>query len=160
MNNMPDKPITYLTREGATKLADELEDLKGPQREAIARRLREAIQMGDLSENADYHKAKEDQAFLEGRIQELEFLFNNAIVVDTTNGPKDVVSIGARVTVQEEGFDPETYHMVGAKEADSRAGKISHESPIGMALMDHRAGDVIDVETPGGKVRMKILKIE
>jgi transcription elongation factor GreA len=157
---MPDKPTTYLTREGATRLAAELKDLKGPQREAIAKRLREAIQMGDLSENADYHKAKEDQAFLEGRIQELEFLFHNAIVVEATNGPKEIVSIGVHVTVQEDGFDPETYHMVGAKEADPRAGKISHESPIGMALMDHHAGDVIDIETPGGKVRMKILKIE
>ena len=157
---MPDKPSTYLTAEGAAKLATELKDLKGPQREAIARRLRDAIQMGDLSENADYHKAKEDQAFLEGRIQELEFLFNNAIVVEQTNEPKDIVSVGTHVTVQEEGFDPETYHMVGAKEADPRAGKISHESPIGMALMDHRVGEVIDVETPGGKIRLKILKID
>ena len=157
---MPDKPSTYLTAEGAAKLATELKDLKGSQREAIARRLRDAIQMGDLSENADYHKAKEDQAFLEGRIQELEFLFNNAIVVEQTNEPKDIVSVGTHVTVQEEGFDPETYHMVGAKEADPRAGKISHESPIGMALMDHRVGDVIDVETPGGKIRLKILKID
>jgi transcription elongation factor GreA len=157
---MPDKPSTYLTAEGAAKLAAELKDLKGPQREAIARRLRDAIQMGDLSENADYHKAKEDQAFLEGRIQELEFLFQNAIVVEQTNGPKDIVSVGTQVTVQEEGLAPETYHMVGAKEANPRAGKISHESPIGVALLDHRVGDVIDVETPGGKIRMKILKIE
>jgi len=157
---MPDKPSTYLTAEGAAKLAAELKDLKGSQRDAIARRLRDAIQMGDLSENADYHKAKEDQAFLEGRIQELEFLFNNAIVVEQTNEPKDIVSVGTHVTVQEEGFDPETYHMVGAKEADPRAGKISHESPIGMALMDHRVGEVIDVETPGGKIRLKILKID
>ena len=157
---MPDKPSTYLTAEGAAKLAAELKDLKGSAREAIARRLRDAIQMGDLSENADYHKAKEDQAFLEGRIQELEFLFRNAIVVEQTNGPRDIISIGTHVTVQEEGFDPETYHMVGAKEADPRAGKISHESPIGMALMDHRVGDMIDVETPGGKIRLKILKID
>jgi len=157
---MPDKPSTYLTAEGAAKLAAELKDLKGPQREAIAKRLRDAIQMGDLSENADYHKAKEDQAFLEGRIQELEFLFHNAIVVEQTNGPKDIVSVGTHVTVQEEGFDPETYHMVGAKEANPRTGKISHESPIGMALMDRRVGEVIDIKTPGGKIRLKILKIE
>ena len=157
---MPDKPSTYLTAEGAAKLAAELKDLKGPRREAIAKRLRDAIQMGDLSENADYHKAKEDQAFLEGRIQELEFLFHNAIVVEQTNGPKDIVSVGTHVTVQEEGFDPETYHMVGAKEANPRTGKISHESPIGMALMDRRVGEVIDIETPGGKIRLKILKIE
>ena len=157
---MPDKPSTYLTAEGAARLAAELKELKGPQREAIAKRLRDAIQMGDLSENADYHKAKEDQAFLEGRIQELEFLFHNAIVVEPKNGPKDFVSVGTHVTIQEEGFDPETYHMVGAKEANPRVGKISHESPIGMALMDHRIGDLIDIETPGGKIRLKILKIE
>ena len=160
MNNIPDKPSTYLTAEGAAKLAAELKDLIGPQREAIAKRLRDAIQMGDLSENADYHKAKEDQAFLEGRIQELEYLFNNATVVKQTNEPKDIVSVGTHVTVQEEGLDVEIFHMVGVKEADPRAGKISHESPIGLALMDHRVGDVIDIQTPGGKIRLKILKIE
>jgi transcription elongation factor GreA len=153
------QPI-YLTAEGAAKLAAELKDLKGPQRQAIARRLREAIQMGDLSENADYHKAKEDQGFLEGRIQELEFMFRNAIIVEESSGPKDIVSVGVYVTVQEEGFDPETYHMVGAKEAAPRAGKISNESPIGLALMDHHVGDIVDVTTPGGKIRLTILKIE
>lgn len=157
---MPEKPTMYLTTEGAAKLAAELKDLKGPQREAIARRLREAIQMGDLSENADYHKTKEDQGFLEGRIQELEILFRNAIIVEQTSLPKQVVAVGVHVTVQEDGFDPEIYYVVGAKEADPRAGKISHESPIGMALMDHHVGDVIEVETPGGKIKLKILKIE
>jgi transcription elongation factor GreA len=157
---MPDKQPTYLTAEGAAKLEAELKELKGPQREAISRRLRDAIQMGDLSENADYHKAKEDQGFLEGRIQELEFTFRNAIIVEQTNGPKNLVAVDVHVTVQEDGSAPETYHMVGAKEADPRRGKISHESPIGLALMDHHVGDTIEVETPGGKIRLKILKIE
>lgn len=157
---MTEKQIIYLTAEGAAKLEAELEDLKGPQRQAIARRLRDAIQMGDLSENADYHKAKEDQGFLEGRIQELDFMFRNAVIVEQTNGPKNVVSVDTHVTVQEENFDPETYHMVGAKEADPRHGKISHESPIGLALMDHHVGDSVEVETPGGKLKLKILKIE
>jgi transcription elongation factor GreA len=157
---MPEKQPTYLTAEGAAKLEAELKDLKGPQRDAISRRLRDAIQMGDLSENADYHKAKEDQGFLEGRIQELEFMFRTAIIVEQTSGPKSSVSVGVHVTVQEDGSDPETYHMVGPKEADPRLGKISHESPIGLALMDHRVGDVITVETPGGKIKLKILKIE
>src|SRR5512136_3374934 len=93
----------YLTTEGEAKIRTELESLCGPQREALAKRLRDAIQMGDLSENADYHKAKEDQAFLEGRIQELEFIQRNAVVVETSTGPKDEVAIGARVTVQEQG---------------------------------------------------------
>jgi transcription elongation factor GreA len=151
---------TYITAKGAARLEKELENLKGPQRLALSKRLRDAIQMGDLSENADYHKAKEDQGFLEGRIQELEFILRNAIIVEKKAGPKDVVAVGVRVTVQEEGFDPETYYMVGAKEADPRAGKISHESPIGRALMDHRVGEIILAETPGGKTKLKILKIE
>jgi len=157
---MPDIQPIYLTAEGAAKLEAELKDLKGPQRKVISRRLREAIQMGDLSENADYHKAKEDQGFLEGRIQELDFVFRNAIIVQQTSGPKDIVSVGVYVTVQEDGFEPETYHMVGAKEADPRAGKISYESPIGLALMDHYVGDVVEVITPGGRIKLKILKIE
>ena len=157
---MPDKQITYLTAEGAAKIERELEDLKGPQREALSRRLRDAIQMGDLSENADYHKAKEDQAFLEGRILELDYSLRNAIVVMDTGGPKNVVEVGVHVTIQEDNFDAETYYMVGAKEADPRSGKISHESPIGRALMDHHVGDLVEVETPGGKLKLKILKIE
>ncbi len=157
---MPKIQPTYLTADGAAKLKAELEELKGPQREALARRLRDAIQMGDLSENADYHKAKEDQGFLEGRIQELEYVLRNATIVEATNAPKDVVAVGVRVTVQEEGFDPEVFQMVGAQEADPRAGKISHESPIGLALMDHRAGETVEAETPGGKIKIKILKIE
>jgi transcription elongation factor GreA len=153
---MPD-PI-YLTAEGAAKLRAELEHLRGPERQAIAKRLRDAIQMGDLSENADYHKAKEDQGFLEGRIQELEYTLSNAIIAED-EGPRDVVRVGITVMVQEEGFDPDTYQMVGSKEADPRSGKISHESPIGQALMDHRVGDVVEAETPAGKIRLKILEI-
>ncbi|MBE3119481.1 MAG: GreA/GreB family elongation factor, partial [Candidatus Atribacteria bacterium] len=107
-----------------------------------------------------YHKAKEDQGFLEGRIQELEFALRNAIIVEVTSTPKNVVAVGVRVTVQEDGFDPEVFHMVGAQEADPRAGKISHESPIGRALMDHRVGEMVEAETPGGNIRLKILKIE
>jgi transcription elongation factor GreA len=157
---MSENNTVYLTAEGAAKLQAELEDLKGPQRDSISKRLRDAIQMGDLSENADYQKAKEDQGFLEGRIQELEFMFRNAVIVEKTDGPKNVVAVGVSVTVKEDGFDQETYSMVGAKEADPRQGKISNESPIGLALMDHKVGDVVEAETPGGKIRLKILKIE
>ena len=153
-------PPVYLTAEGATKLKAELDELTGPQRNALARRLRDAIQMGDLSENADYHKAKEDQGFLEGRIQELEFTLRNAIIVETNSSPKDLVAVGVRVTVQEDDFEPEVFQMVGVQEADPRTGKISHESPIGSALMDHRVGDTVEAETPGGKIKLKILKIE
>ena len=148
----------YLTPEGAAKLQAELAQLTGPRREELSQRLRAAIQMGDLSENADYHKAKEDQAFLEGRIQEIEAVLRNAIIVEKTYS--DVVTVGSIVTVQEENFSPETYHIVGAKEADSRNSKISNESPIGRALMEHKVGDVVEAETPSGKIRFKILQIE
>ncbi|HLF73772.1 MAG TPA: transcription elongation factor GreA [Anaerolineales bacterium] len=150
---------TYLTPEGETRLRAELAELTGPRREQLAQRLRAAIQMGDLSENADYHKAKEDQAFLEGRIQEIESILRSAVIIEKTTN-SDVVTIGSHITVQEQGFDPETYHLVGAKEADPRNGKISNESPIGRALMDHKVGDVVEAETPGGKIKFKILKIE
>jgi transcription elongation factor GreA len=154
---MPE-PI-YLTPEGETNLKKELADLKGPQRQALAKRLRDAIQMGDLSENADYHKAKEDQAFLEGRIQELDYVLSKAIIKQD-DGLRDEVALGRKVTVREEDFEPEVYFMVGAKEADSRNGKISYESPFGRALMGHKVGDEVEAETPGGKIRLKILKIE
>lgn len=151
---------TYLTAEGAARLKEELIDLKGPQREALAKRLRDAIQMGDLSENADYHKAKEDQAFLEGRIQELEYILGNATIVEESKTKQDVIFVGVKVTVQEDDFEPEVFHIVGAQEADPRNGKISNESPYGKALMDHKVGDVVEAETPGGKVRLKVLKVE
>jgi transcription elongation factor GreA len=154
---MAQQPI-YLTREGEKKLKAELVELTGPRREELSKRLRSAIQMGDLSENADYHKAKEDQAFLEGRIQEIEAVLRTAVIVDKTES--DVVTVGSYVTVQEENFPPETYSLVGAKEADPRNGKISNESPIGSALMDHKVGDVVVAETPGGQIKFKILKIE
>jgi transcription elongation factor GreA len=149
----------YLTREGMAKLQVELEGLKGPRRRDLALRLRSAIQMGDLSENADYHKAKEDQAFLEGRIQEIEHLLRNAVIIEKSPSA-DVVGIGNHVTIQEGDSAAETYHLVGAKEADPRNGRISNESPIGRALADHRVGDVVEVETPSGNLKFRIIQIE
>jgi len=150
----------YLTAEGAAKLKVELAELTGPAREEMAKRLRSAIEQGDLSENADYHKAKEDQAFLEGRIQELEYLIENAIVIDENHGENDVVKIGTKVTIQEEDYPAETYLIVGAKEADPRNKRISYESPFGKAIMDKKVGQSVDVDTPDGKIKLKILKIE
>lgn len=150
----------YLTAEGAARLKAELEDLKGPQRDEMARRLRSAIQMGDLSENADYHKAKEDQGFMEGRIRELEYLLKNAIIVDESNTSRDTVEVGVRVTIQEENEPPETYHLVGAKEADPTNGRISNESPIGRALIGHKVGDTVTAATPVGEIHFKIIQIE
>ena len=148
----------YLTPEGEAKLKAELAELTGSRREELAQRLRSAIQMGDLSENADYHKAKEDQAFLEGRIQEIEAILRLATIVEKKQS--DVVIVGSRVTVQEEGLDPETFYVVGAKEADPRNGKISNESPIGSALMTHKAGEVVEAQTPSGSIKFKIVKVE
>jgi transcription elongation factor GreA len=150
---------TYLTSEGAARLKAELEELKGPKRNELAARLRSAIQMGDLSENADYHKAKEDQGFLEGRIQELEYIISNAVIIEK-NGQSEKVAIGSHITIQEGEFPAETYHIVGSTEADPSQGMISHESPIGKALIDHQIGEVVEVETPGGITKFKILKIE
>ena len=150
----------YLTKEGAAKLKTELEELKGPKRDEMAKRLRSAIQMGDLSENADYHKAKEDQSFMEGRIQELEYLLNKATIVDVTELSTDTIQVGSRVTVQEGDYPAEIYFLVGAKEADPRNGKISNESPIGRVLMGCHVGDDVIASTPGGEIKLKILKIE
>ena len=152
------QPTQYLTPEGEARLKAELVDLTGPRREDLAQRLRSAIQMGDLSENADYHQAKEDQAFLEGRIQELEAILRSAVIIEKKLS--GVVEVGSHVTIQEEGFDPETFHMVGAKEADPRNGRISNESPIGSALMGHKVGETVEANTPGGKMKFKIMKIE
>lgn len=148
----------YLTPEGAEKLKAELANLKGPERIALATRLREAIQMGDLSENADYHKAKEDQAFLEGRIQELEYIIANAQVVASQN--RDVVGVGVIVTVQEDGEEEEEYHIVGGQEANVKESKISNDSPIGRALMGGKVGDVVTVSTPSGQFTLRIKGIK
>lgn len=150
----------YLTAEGAEKLRQELKYLETTKREEIAQRLRSAIQMGDLSENADYHKAKEDQGFLEGRIQELKFTLQNAEIIDeSNNGKRDVVDIGATVTIQEGDYDPETYQLVGAKESNPRQGKISNESPLGRALLGKRVNDEVRVQTPGGEMIVQIVNI-
>ena len=149
---------TYLTPEGEAKLKAELAELTGIRREELSQRLRSAIQMGDLSENADYHKAKEDQGFLEGRIQEIEAVLRTAVIIE--NKHTDYVTVGSHVTVQEEDFEPEVFYVVGGKEADPRIGRISNESPIGSALMNHKVGDVVQAETPGVKIKFKIIKVE
>jgi len=153
------RPSHYLTPQGQAKLKAELTELKGPRREEISKRLRSAIQMGDLSENADYHKAKEDQAFLEGRILDIETILRDTVLIKKSKN-QEQVSLGSHVTIQETGSPSETYHLVGPKEADPGNGRISHESPIGKALMDKKVGEVAKVETPSGIIELKILKIE
>ncbi len=153
-----DKREIYLTPEGAQRLRAELDQLRGPRRQELAARLRHAIQQGDLSENADYISAKEDQAFLEGKIQELEAVLKLAIIAD---GPREdgVIHVGSTVIVAEGDDPPETYLVVGGKEADPSSGRISHESPFGSALMGRRAGETVRAITPGGEVLLLIVEV-
>lgn len=157
---MPQEEISYLTAEGAERLRQELEYLKGPGRTDLAKRLRFAIQQGDLSENADYIATKEEQAFMEGRVLELEKILRNAAIIDDIKQETGIINVGARVTIQEDDFDPETYFLVGPKEADPVKGRISHESPIGQALIGHKVGDVVNAQTPTGVIKLKIIKSE
>jgi transcription elongation factor GreA len=157
---MPGKEKIYLTQEGKEKLQLELEDLEGPKRKDIATRLKSAIEMGDLSENADYHKAKEDQGFLEGKILEIQHTLNFAIVVDENAIDQGNVTVGCKVTVQEDDYPAETYYLVGSHEADPTQNKISHVSPIGKGLMGKQIGDTAQINTPGGEFTLKILGIE
>ena len=150
----------YLTKEGEQRLREELENLQGPARRDLARRLREAIQMGDLSENADYIATKEEQGFLEGRIQELKYILQNAKIIEDNGKGFDTVQVGATITIQEEDFPPEVYYLVGSKEADPANGRISNESPIGKALLGKKIGDTVEVKTPSGAINFKVIKIE
>lgn len=151
---------SYLTADGAEKLKQELEYLKSSAREDLAKRLRAAIQMGDLSENADYTAAKEEQGFLEGRIQELEAILKNTVIIEHLNPDFEVVGIGNYVTIQEDDFPEEKYHIVGPQEANPTNGRISYESPIGTALIGHKVGDDVVVHTPNGQLKFTILSIE
>ncbi len=148
----------YLTQEGADKLKKELESLIGPGRRAIADRLRFAVSQGDLSENADYISAKEDQAFLEGKILELEETLRRATIIGETTS-LDSIDIGSTVIVLLSDDVKQTFRVVGTKEADPRNGLISHQSPYGQALLGKRVGDVARADTPGGVVELKVLEI-
>src|SRR5512139_2926824 len=151
-------PTSFLTHEGYDKLQDELEHLRTVKRQEVAARLHEAMEGGELIEDAEYEAAKNEQAFVEGRIQELEILLANARVVEET-GHMDTVQIAARVTIKEDGGEPEKYIIVGPAEANPREGKISNESPLGRALMDHRSDDRVRVDAPGGAFFVRILKV-
>jgi transcription elongation factor GreA len=149
----------YLTAEGREELQRELQMLIDVRRPELAAKLTEAVAQGDLKENADYHDAKEQLAFVEGRVQYLENVLRSAEII-SSDGAKDVVSVGSKVTIVEDGMDDEeTYSIVGAAEANPSAGKISHLSPIGSALIGAKKGDKVRVSTPGGQVIFKVKKI-
>lgn len=150
----------YLTAEGVKNLRRELDHLINVKRPALAERLRRAIQQGDLSENADYITAKEEQGFLEGRVQQIEAMLRRAVIIQE-NGPTDDVALGSRVTVVEEGVEEsEVFHIVGPAEADPANGKISNESPLGRALMGRQVEDAVSVEAPGGEIVFRITAIQ
>jgi transcription elongation factor GreA len=153
-------PPSFLTRSGYEQLKQDLEYLRTIKRQEVAVRLHEAIEGGELIEDAEYEAAKNEQAFVEGRIQELEMLLANARIIEEEHGKMDIVQVAATVTVQEDGQEPEEYTIVGPAEANPRKGRISNESPLGRALLDHKAGDRVRVDAPGGSFFVTILKVE
>ena len=150
-----------LTYTGLKKYEDELHDLKVNKRQEIAQKIKEAREQGDLSENAEYDAAKDEQRDIEARIEELEKILKNAEVVVEDEVNLDKISIGCIVTVYDEEFEEEIeFKIVGSTEANSLQGKISNESPVGRALLGHEVGDSVKVETQAGELEYKVLKID
>lgn len=161
-NNMEEDQV-LITKEGLEKLKEELDHFKSIRRKEVAARLKEAISYGDLSENSEYEEAKNEQAFIEGRIIELEKMIANAkIITETKKSTDATVQIGTTVTVQNltENDEPETYTIVGSTEADPAGHKISNESPIGSALLGKGKNDVMKIKVPAGIFEYKILKVK
>jgi transcription elongation factor GreA len=156
-----DHPTYPMTAEALDALRAELKHKEEVEKPALAARLKTAIEMGDLSENADYAAAKEDQSFLQGRIDELKQMIRWATIIEEKVGSYDSVELGCHVTVLEEGEgEPETFRLVGKVEANPREGRISDESPLGRALLHHKVGDTVRVEAPDGDIVFKIVEIE
>lgn len=152
---------TILTPEGLRRLEDELEHLKTVRRKEVAGRIKQSKEFGDLMENSEYEDAKNDQAFVEGRILQLEHMLRNAKVIDNHGVPPDLVAVGSTVRVKDltTGEDI-TFMIVGSAEADPDQDKISNESPVGRALLGKRKGDVVQVTVPAGKLRYSVLQIK
>ncbi|MBN1955811.1 MAG: transcription elongation factor GreA [Anaerolineae bacterium] len=150
--------IVYLTREGYEKLEEELHHLRKVRRQEVALRLHEALTEGDLLENAELEDARNEQAFVEGRILELERILGSAEIIPES-ASAEIVGLGSRVTIIEGDYPPETYHIVGSAEAAPSEGKISYESPIGKALMGHQVGDHVKVNAPDGVLVFHIIDI-
>ncbi len=155
-------PTSFLTREGYDKLQEELDFLRTSKRQEIANRLHEAMEGGELIENAEYEAAKNEQAFVEGRIKELEILLATArVIADNEKAERaEMIQVGSRVTIQESGNEPEVYTIVGAAEANPRAGRISNESPLGRALLNRKTGDSVQVDAPAGAFSVQVIKVE
>ncbi|MBO5657178.1 MAG: transcription elongation factor GreA [Agathobacter sp.] len=150
-----------LTREGLNKLESELENLVVVQRKEVAQKIKEAREQGDLSENAEYDAAKDEQRDIEARIEEIEKILKNAEIVDEDEVDVDSINIGCQVKIYDLEFEEElTYKIVGSTEANSLKGKISNESPVGKALLGKRVGDLVKVDTQVGTVEYKVLEIQ
>jgi transcription elongation factor GreA len=151
---------TFLTRDGLKKLEEELNFLRTVRRAQVAERLHNAQEDGELIENAEYEDAKNEQAFLEGKILSLEAMLSNAVIIEN-GGPQGVVSLGSKVTVKEAGGGkPEVYQLVGAAEANPKDGRISNESPLGRALLGRKVGDDVKVNAPSGTISFRVVAID
>ena len=158
---MAEAKKVVMTYDGLKKMAQELENLKTVRRKEVAEKIKEARGQGDLSENAEYDAAKEEQGEIESRIVQLENLLRNAEVIDEDVLKMDVVNLGSKVTVLDVEFDEEMeYTIVGSTEADPMNGRISNESPLGMALLGQKVGATVMADTPDGEVAFKILNIQ
>lgn len=157
---MSEKKPYYLTQEGLNEIKAELDDLINVKRPANIQAIKEARSLGDLSENADYDAARNEQAQLEGRIKKLEQMLENYEIIEETS--KDIVGLGSTVVIKyvDEDDDEDEYKIVGSQEADPFASKISNESPIAQALMDKKVGDIVTVESPNGSYQIQITEIK
>lgn len=151
----------YMTQEGKEKLEQELLYLKTERRQEVVERIKVARDFGDLSENSEYDAAKDEQAFVESRISQVEKMIRNAVIIENDNENPNMVSLGKSVTFQElPDGDEETYTIVGSAEADPFEGKISNDSPMAKSLLGHEIGEEVAVVTPGGEIQVKILNVE
>lgn len=157
---MAEEKKIVLTYDGLKKLEDELQELKVVRRKDVAAKIKEARGQGDLSENAEYDAAKEEQAEIEARIVNIEKMLRNAEVIDEEDINTGHVNVGNKIKLYDEEFEEEIlYTLVGSAEADPQSGRISNESPLGIALLGHQIGDLIEVEAPDGVINFKILDI-
>jgi transcription elongation factor GreA len=151
----------YMTEEGKEKLEKELHHLKTERRQEVVERIKIARGFGDLSENSEYDAAKDEQAFVESRISQLEKMIRNAVIIESDNQNPNMVQLGKSVTFQElPDGDEETYKIVGSAEADPFEGKISNDSPMAKSLLGHEVGEEVTVATPGGEINVKIIKVD
>ena len=149
----------YLTTDGLVNLRAEVEELRTARRQMVADRIQKAKEIGGTVDNAEYDEAKNEQAFIEGRILTLDNLINNAVIISQNSEPSDEVRVGSRVTVTNQEGRKQKYTIIGSAEADPANGKISNVSPIGKALLGKRVGDVAEVSVPAGKIKLEVMEI-